>query len=180
MKVKVQCSCETKYAFDVEPVNGRMPVRVTCPGCGADGTDAANAIIRQQFAESDPPAPVPVPVALPAEPKPRIRIGGDAPLLAPAPFPAASAATAVSAPPPAPAEAPVVQFCAKHRQQPVTDACLVCGKPICAKCMEQFGYLCSVYCQSQAEQRGIEVPFYEGQKFAVKAKEWRKTKLALA
>jgi hypothetical protein len=46
--------------------------------------------------------------------------------------------------------------------------------------MAQFGYLCSVYCQSQAEQRRIPVPFYEGQKFVVKAKEWRKTKLVLA
>ncbi|HKS36526.1 MAG TPA: PQQ-binding-like beta-propeller repeat protein, partial [Verrucomicrobiae bacterium] len=109
-----------------------------------------------------------------------IRIGADAPSPGPVPLPVASAATAESAPPPASVEAPAVTFCAKHRQQPVTNACLVCGKPICLKCMEQFGYLCSVYCQGQAEQRGIEVPFYEGQKFAVKAKEWRKTKLALA
>jgi len=184
MKIKIQCSCETKYAFDVEPVNGRMPVRVNCPGCGADGTDAANAIIGQQLAGSEPPAPasapVPVPVARPAETKPRIRIGADTPSPVPVPLPTVRAATAESVPPPAPVEAPAVQFCAKHRQQPVTNACLVCGKPICPKCMEQFGYLCSVYCQSQAEQRGIEVPFYEGQKFAVKAKEWRKTKLALA
>jgi putative pyrroloquinoline-quinone binding quinoprotein len=179
MKVKVQCSCETKYAFDVEPVNGRMPVPVSCPSCGTDGTDAANASIQQQLAALDAPAsvPVPVPVARPTEAKPRIRIGGSAP--APVPLPIAEAATAESAPPSAPVEAPAVQFCAKHRQQQVTNACLVCGKPICPKCMEQFGYLCSVYCQSQAEQRGIEVPFYEGQKFAVKAKEWKKTKLAL-
>ena len=41
MEIKVQCGCGTRFAFDVEPVNGRMPVRVNCPGCGADGTDLA-------------------------------------------------------------------------------------------------------------------------------------------
>ena len=49
MRVKIQCHCETRYAFEVEPVNGRMPVRVNCPACGTDGTDAANAIIQQQL-----------------------------------------------------------------------------------------------------------------------------------
>jgi outer membrane protein assembly factor BamB len=80
----------------------------------------------------------------------------------------------------APVEAPAVQLCPKHRHEAATDTCYVCGKPICPKCMAQFGYLCSVYCQSQAEQRRIPVPFYEGQTFVVQAKEWKKTKLALA
>jgi hypothetical protein len=39
-----------RYAFDVEPVNGRMPMRVKCPECGADGTDLANEVIRQKLA----------------------------------------------------------------------------------------------------------------------------------
>src|SRR5207247_1210740 len=93
MKVKVQCSCETRYAFEVEPVNGRMPVRVNCPSCGADGTHAANAIIQQQLAASSPPAPNPVPVT--PELKPRVRIGGSAP----------SPAPAAPSPPPAPVAA---------------------------------------------------------------------------
>lgn len=59
MEVKIQCPCGTRFAFDVEPVNGRMPVRVKCPGCGADGTDLANEMIRQKLA----PAPVPQAVA---------------------------------------------------------------------------------------------------------------------
>ena len=50
MEVKVQCPCGTRYAFDIEPVYGRMPVRVNCPGCGADGTDFANEVIRQKLA----------------------------------------------------------------------------------------------------------------------------------
>jgi hypothetical protein len=50
MEVKVQCPCGTRYAFDVEPVYDRMPGRVNCPGCGADGTDFANEVIRQKLA----------------------------------------------------------------------------------------------------------------------------------
>src|SRR6266487_1920529 len=47
MEVKVQCSCGTRYKFDVEPINDQMPGPVSCPSCGADGTAASNAIIRQ-------------------------------------------------------------------------------------------------------------------------------------
>lgn len=50
MTVKVECGCGQRYAFDVEPVEGRMPSAVACPACGADGTDAANALIAQNFA----------------------------------------------------------------------------------------------------------------------------------
>jgi hypothetical protein len=45
--IKIQCECGQRYAFDVEPVNGRMTSPVACPVCGADGTIAANAIIAQ-------------------------------------------------------------------------------------------------------------------------------------
>ncbi len=43
--IKVQCGCGQRYAFDVEPVGGRMPFPVACPVCGADGTSAANELI---------------------------------------------------------------------------------------------------------------------------------------
>src|SRR5258706_2429850 len=43
--VKIQCSCGQRYAFDIEPVCGRMPGRVACPVCGSDGTRVANEII---------------------------------------------------------------------------------------------------------------------------------------
>src|SRR5437867_758502 len=45
--IKVQCGCGQRYAFDVEPVEGRMPSPVACPVCGADGTSAANELIAQ-------------------------------------------------------------------------------------------------------------------------------------
>jgi len=43
--IKIQCDCGQRYAFDVEPVGGRMPWTVKCPACGVDGTDAANAAL---------------------------------------------------------------------------------------------------------------------------------------
>jgi hypothetical protein len=48
--VKVLCDCGQKYAFDVEPVNGRMASTVACPACGVDGTAAANTIIARSLA----------------------------------------------------------------------------------------------------------------------------------
>jgi len=43
--VNIQCTCGQRYAFDIEPVCGRMPGRVACPVCGMDGTRVANEII---------------------------------------------------------------------------------------------------------------------------------------
>src|ERR1044071_4657034 len=164
MQIKIQCSCETRYAFDVEPVNGRMPVRANCPSCGADGTELANAFIQQELG---------------VEPPPTVRIGAQS---APAP----SAAPRPPAPPvpeseaePVPGQA-AVPHCAKHPQEPVTARCFVCQKPICPKCLEQFGYLCSVYCQNQAVQRRLQVPTFAGQKTVVQQKERRKEKGLLA
>src|ERR1035437_9776582 len=45
MTVKIQCSCGQRYAFDIEPVCGRMTSSVVCPVCGADGTSVANEVI---------------------------------------------------------------------------------------------------------------------------------------
>jgi hypothetical protein len=43
--VKIVCSCGQKYAFEVYPLNGRMPSPIKCPVCGVDGTAVANEII---------------------------------------------------------------------------------------------------------------------------------------
>jgi hypothetical protein len=58
MELKVVCGCGQKYAFDVEPVNGRMPVKVSCPGCGVDGTASADQILGQHFPNRPPALPV--------------------------------------------------------------------------------------------------------------------------
>ena len=179
MQIKVQCPCEARYAFEVEPLNGRMPVRVNCPTCGADGTEAANALIRQQLEATPSSAPVPAPVPAPA--RQPVRISGSVPAPAPVTPPAAmpvADADQESGAAPGAAAVPAV-FCPKHRQEPATGSCCICGKAICPQCMQQFGYVCSVYCQSQADQRGIRVPVYEGQKFVARAREWRTTKLVL-
>ena len=55
--IKIQCGCGQKYAFDVEPVNGRMTAAVACPVCGADGTAAADAVIAQTLAAQSEAAP---------------------------------------------------------------------------------------------------------------------------
>ncbi|HEY3861663.1 MAG TPA: PQQ-binding-like beta-propeller repeat protein [Verrucomicrobiae bacterium] len=74
MTIKILCQCGSKYSFDVEPVEGRMPFAVNCPACQADGTEAANQIIAQTSgapklrvqmsapeAAEEAPAPAPVP-----------------------------------------------------------------------------------------------------------------------
>ena len=43
--IKIVCPCGQKYAFEVFPEAGRMPVPVACPVCQRDGTEAANRII---------------------------------------------------------------------------------------------------------------------------------------
>jgi outer membrane protein assembly factor BamB len=56
MNIKIECVCGTKYSFDVEPVNGRMPFTVQCPKCQADGTGAANELLAQAAVPVAPPA----------------------------------------------------------------------------------------------------------------------------
>jgi hypothetical protein len=77
--IKVQCDCGQKYAFDVEPIHGRMPAPVACPVCGADGTAKANAMLGQALATAQPamaPSPAirlaaaPVAIAVSAAPPP--------------------------------------------------------------------------------------------------------------
>jgi uncharacterized protein YxjI len=61
MEIKILCGCGTKYKFDVEPVNGRMPVAAICPGCGTNGTFEANRQIAERLgaASQTPPPPAP-------------------------------------------------------------------------------------------------------------------------
>ena len=40
----------------------------------------------------------------------------------------------------------------------VTGDCHICSKPICPKCMELFGYVCSPLCRGKAEAKGIVDP----------------------
>ena len=57
--IKIICHCGQKYAFEVQPVDGRMPVAVNCPVCGRDGTIAANESIRKMLHGRTQPLPPP-------------------------------------------------------------------------------------------------------------------------
>lgn len=59
VSVKIECGCGQRYAFDVEPVEGRLGSAVACPSCGTDGTAAANAIIARKLESGAAPAPAP-------------------------------------------------------------------------------------------------------------------------
>ena len=147
------------------------------------------------------PVPAPAPVT-PTAPRPVVAASAPAPVPAPAPravpapipipAPAAlvpsvpvAAAPALSiagrghAAVAAPAAAEVAggedaPRCSKHPNVQATDRCYVCSKPICPKCMELFGYLCSPLCKAKAEANGIKVPKFAGQKSLVEAQLWRK------
>jgi outer membrane protein assembly factor BamB len=160
MLIKVQCGCGAKYSFDIEPLNGQMPIQVNCPVCGTDGTSAANDIIRQQLSPADE-----APVSTPPEPaKTRLRVSA---AHTPASASVAQPAAAIPAQPQATA-------CGRHPRNAAAAQCFVCQKPICPECMSLFGYLCSVQCRFQAEQQKIKVPAYEGQKSRVEAQQWKK------
>ena len=71
--IKIQCGCGQRYAFDAEPVNGRLAAPVSCPACGVDGTAEADKII----AQSQPEEPVyilPAPPPPSPSPAPRMRL----------------------------------------------------------------------------------------------------------
>ena len=57
MEIKIQCGCGTKYKFDVEPVNGRMPMAIVCPSCGSSGLTDANQQIAQRYPQAAPAMP---------------------------------------------------------------------------------------------------------------------------
>jgi hypothetical protein len=58
MPIKIECDeCGQRYAFDIEPANGRMPSKVACPTCGMDGTGAANDFISRQLFPNQPITP---------------------------------------------------------------------------------------------------------------------------
>jgi len=66
MEIKIECSCGSRYKFDVEPVNGRSPTSLACPNCQASWTDHANAMIARQLGVTASPPLVATPTPAPA------------------------------------------------------------------------------------------------------------------
>lgn len=185
MLVKVLCPCGTKFAFEVEPVNGRMPMEVQCPSCNTDSTMLANAAIAGQLAADTTTAPAaPEPPPGSAEPpKVRIRMSAAPAASSPPPAPpaeepsrarlrtASALQPAAPATPPDRVPAPEARpaFCARQKTDHAVETCRVCGKPICPKCMELYGYVCSVFCRTKAEAEGIVLPRYAKQRNLIEA-----------
>ena len=152
--MKIQCPCGAKFDFDVTPEMAENPVQFVCPNCGLDSSDYVNELIRRGFA-GEAPAAAPPAVATTVKTQP-LRIALAQP---PAGQTGDAAAAAADTP----------QFCPKHNS-PATHRCLVCQKPICPKCMELFGYVCSPFCKARAEALKMEIPVYEGQRTVIAAK----------
>jgi hypothetical protein len=70
MTIKVQCPCGSKYSFEVEAVDGRMPFAVNCPTCNADGTELANQFIAETSGKPKLKVHVAAPLAASDEPPP--------------------------------------------------------------------------------------------------------------
>jgi PQQ-like domain len=158
--MKLQCACGAKYEFDVTPEMARQPVKFICPSCGLDSSAFVNELVRREFADA---SATPTAQTVPVAETPRLKISRAETFATPV---AENATTSETS-----------KFCPRHLREPVTDNCAVCKKPICAKCMEMFGFFCSVLCKARAEAQKINVPVYAGQKTAVEARFWRKTGL---
>jgi uncharacterized protein YxjI len=72
LEIKILCGCGQKYAFAIEPVNGRLPNPVRCPSCDVEGTQAANELIARSMSA---PAAAAAPVMLAPQP-PAPQAGG--------------------------------------------------------------------------------------------------------
>ncbi len=160
--MKIQCQCGTKYAFDVTPEMAVNPVTLVCQNCGADNSLAVNTLIQQQFpVTATESATAPVESAPPpAESTPRMRVAVHVAT------PAVGAAST--------SETAAPQMCRKHPGNFTSEQCRVCNKPICPQCMVLFGYVCSAFCKSEAEGRGIELPVYANQAGVAARRETRK------
>ena len=144
--MKIQCPCGAKYSFEITPEMGRTPVRFVCQSCGMDHSTSVQQIVTQQLS------------ALTSQPEP-----------GPTPALRVSIVTPTAA-----ASAPDVQVCPRHAPTPATHRCVVCQKPICPKCMEIFGFVCSAYCKGKAENQGKDLPVYAGQRDVVQSRQWKK------
>ncbi|MBC8095002.1 MAG: hypothetical protein H7Y43_04245, partial [Akkermansiaceae bacterium] len=168
--MKILCSCGAKFAVDVTPEMVQRPVQFICPSCGVDSSSAVNELIRQELATQTEAA---VPTVIAAEP-----IAASAIEMAPAPKVGARLHVSRAHAPVATAAAPEIssssEICLKHPGHEIGHHCLVCNKPMCPKCMELFGYVCSPFCKTKAEAKKIHVPQYAGQKSVSEARQWRK------
>ena len=182
--MKVQCNCGAKYAIDVTPEMARDPVRLVCPACNLDLSGPVNDLIRQELGLAPTPQPTPVTPAKKSTAM-RVNLAPTAPAHAAASAAPArlsiskGASTATHGTATATAPHPETgsddgEPCLKHKGELIVEHCYVCRKPLCPKCMELFGYVCSPLCRAKANSNGINVPIFAGQKSVREARQWRK------
>ncbi len=170
--MKVKCSCGAKYEFELRPAMTDNPVRFICPACGLDASEFVDGLVRQELGQTRTPTGVPISVFPPTG-----AAATGAPLEAIHQPPSAGVRLQSSQPsqeiatPQVSEEAP---RCLKHPGELATEKCYVCSKPICPKCMQLFGYVCSPLCKAKADSHGLRIPVYEGQKSVLEALRWRK------
>jgi len=177
--MKIQCACGTKYSFDITPEMAKAPIKLVCQNCGVDNSAAVNQVIQQQYGavssgQTGGPLTAPQPDIVPPAPGTRIipAATAAAPRVPAVAAPALRIGVSPSSPPASSAPAdntPGIELCARHSNQPVTNRCRVCEKPMCPKCMEIFGFVCSAYCKGNAENQGIDLPRFAGQRALVEA-----------
>src|SRR3569833_1673436 len=177
--MKVQCQCGSKFSIDVTPEMARDPIRFVCPNCNTDLSGPINELVRKKLSLTAAPKRAIVQPAVaptPVDPPPAPAVPGRLSLHKTAST--ATHGTAVeSAPNPWASGADDGRPCPKHQGEVCVTNCYICRKPLCPKCMELFGYVCSPLCRAKAEANGINVPVYAGQKSVVEARRWRKTGL---
>src|SRR5437667_132118 len=135
------------------------PITATPPGrvVSVHPTSATPVIV----AQSGPQPGAPPKSAL------RVRIGTPAPVATWVGAGSEAAAEPSDSGGVAAAESETLPRCPKHPSELAAEKCYVCSKPICPKCMELFGYVCSPLCRAKAASHGIAVPIYEGQSSVV-------------
>lgn len=170
--MKIECSCGAKYEFEVRPEMHDHPVKFVCPACGLDASEFVDALIRRELGQTGIPSGMPIPVIqaatapTPVVPPASAETGNRIGVRLQKSQPVGQSGEAQASAEPA--------RCLKHPGEVAGEKCYICSKPICPKCMELFGHVCSPLCRAKAESHGIHIPRYEGQKSAVDARRWRK------
>ncbi|HEY5911713.1 MAG TPA: PQQ-binding-like beta-propeller repeat protein [Verrucomicrobiae bacterium] len=177
--MKVQCSCGAKYEFEVTPEMAGRPVKFVCAVCGLNASEFVDGLVRQHLGQSSTPSGVPLairmsqqapsvaasapPLEIPPPPQP-VRRAGPVRLTQPETVPVEDGAELDVGGTP----------CLKHPGQVATQKCFICSKPICPRCMQLFGYVCSPLCKAKADSHGIRIPVFEGQQSVREARVWRR------
>jgi hypothetical protein len=168
--MRIQCSCGTKFELDVTPEMAHSGVKCVCPSCGLDASEFVTNLARQELAAAAAPEPsATIPAATPL-PRPA---AGPVRVNLPPRIPTPAVPVAPSQPEAAAAPQAEAQYCQRHADQIVVEKCYICSKPICLKCLELFGYVCSPLCKAKANSHGIKLPVYAGQRDLVEKRRWR-------